>query len=72
MTVVSIAVPLQKFYVTKIMNDVDLLYHYNMSVSLFSVSGLSSFKEHIFQGIPFSGSFLSKYHICNTEYVLNI
>ena len=32
-------------------------------------SGLPSFKEHIFQGIPFSGSFLSKYHICNTEYV---
>ena len=29
--------------------DVDLHYCYNAFVSLFSVSGLSSFKEHIFQ-----------------------
>ena len=57
MTFVCIAVPLQKFYVTKTMNDVWL------------ESGLPSFKEHIFQEIPFSDSFLSKYHICNTEYV---
>ena len=38
-------------------NDVDLPYHYNVSLSLFSVSGLPSFKEHIFQGISFSGCF---------------
>ena len=36
-------------------DDVDLLYHCNMPASLFSVSSLPSFKEHIFQGIPFNG-----------------
>ena len=30
---------------------VDLLYHCNIFISLFSVSGLSSFKEQIFQFI---------------------
>ena len=29
----------------------------NVFLSLFSVSGLSSFKEHIFQGTPFRACF---------------
>ena len=38
-------------------DDVGLLYHCNAFVSLFSVSGLPSFKEHMFQVIPLSGRF---------------
>ena len=38
-------------------DDNDLLYHCNVSLSLFSVSVLESFKEHMFQRKPFSGCF---------------
>ena len=34
-----------------------LVYHCNLFVSLSSVSSFPSFKEHIFQGTPFSGCF---------------
>ena len=37
--------------------DVDLLYHFNAFVSLFKVSGLPSFKEHVFQRIHLSDCF---------------
>ena len=37
--------------------DVDLHYCYNALVSLFSVSGLSSFKEHVFQRTTLSYCF---------------
>ena len=38
-------------------DDADLLYHCIVSVSLLTVSGLPSFKEHIFQRTRFSGWF---------------
>ena len=38
-------------------DNVDLLYNCNVFVFLFSVSGLSSLKERIFQRTPFSGCF---------------
>ena len=38
-------------------DDVDLLYHCNVLISLFTVSGLPIFKEHIFQRTRFSGCF---------------
>ena len=47
-------------------DDVDLLYRCNVFVSLFSVSGLLSFKERIFQDTFFSGYFQIQ-HICNAE-----
>ena len=42
-------------------DDVDLLYHCNVLVSLFSVSCFLSFKEHVFQVVA------SKYKLCNIE-----
>ena len=38
-------------------DDADLLCHCNVFLSLFGVFVLPSFKEHIFQGTPFSGCF---------------
>ena len=38
-------------------NDVNLHYHCNAFISLISVFGLSSFKEHIFQRTPLSDCF---------------
>ena len=38
-------------------DDVDLLYHCNMFISLFSVSVFVSFKGHILRGTSFTGSF---------------
>ena len=38
-------------------DDVGLVYYCNVFVSLFSVSGLLSFKERIFQGTPLSRIF---------------
>ena len=38
-------------------DDVDLLYHCNAFVSLFSVPGLPSFKERVFQRTPLSDCF---------------
>ena len=41
-------------------DDVNLIYHCNMFISLFSVSGFSSFKEYVFQGTPFKKTILGK------------
>ena len=38
-------------------DDVDLTCHWNVFMSLSSVSGFPNFKEHIFQGTRFSGCF---------------
>ena len=38
-------------------DDADLLYHCNLCVSLLSVSGFPSFKEHIFERTHSSGCF---------------
>ena len=38
-------------------DDVDLLCHFNLFVSLFSVSGFPSFKEYILEETPFSDYF---------------
>ena len=47
-------------------DDVDLHYHCNAVMSLFSVFGLSSIKEHIFQRTPLN-TLASKYSTSNTE-----
>ena len=46
-------------------DDVDLFCHYNVHISLFSVFGFPSFKEHIFERTPFSGCF--QYNIWGME-----
>ena len=38
-------------------DNADLVNHCNAFLSLFSVYGLPSFKEHLFQRTPFSGCF---------------
>ena len=43
-------------------DNADLVHHCNAFLSLFSVYGLPSFKEHLFQKTPFSGCF-KIYHI---------
>ena len=38
-------------------DDVDLAYHWNVFMSLSTVSGFPNFKEHIFPGTPFTWCF---------------
>ena len=46
----------------------DLLHHRNVFVSLFSVSSLPSFKEHLFEGTHFSGCIVPR-NLNNDKYV---
>ena len=46
----------------------DLLHHCNVFVFIFSVSSLPSFKEHLFQGIHFSGCVVPR-NLNNHKYV---
>ena len=50
-------------------DDVDLFYHCNAFVSLFSVSGIPSFKGHIFQRATLSDCFQIKDMLYGKQYL---